>query len=62
MSGRAAERLGLEAEVRGPHGRFTPGRRLPFTLVAFAPLLSLPVYVVLAFALTFGGYLLADVS
>ncbi|WP_411137309.1 hypothetical protein [Streptomyces sp. C10] len=62
VSGRAAERLGLEAEVRRPHGKFTLGRRIPFTLIGFAPLLSVPVYLAPAFALTFGGYLLADIS
>ena len=62
VSGRAAERLDLEAEVRRPHGRFKAGRRIPFTLIAFAPLLAAPVYLLLACVLTFGGYLLADIS
>ncbi|MFC4606357.1 hypothetical protein ACFO9E_00725 [Streptomyces maoxianensis] len=62
VSGRAAERLNMESEVLRQRGRFKAGRRIPFTLIGFAPLLSVPVYLVLAFVLTFGGYLLADIS
>ncbi|MEU9117130.1 hypothetical protein AB0D04_36605 [Streptomyces sp. NPDC048483] len=60
VSGRAAERLDLEAEVRRPRGRFKAGRRIPFSLIGFAPLLVVPVYLLLAFVLTYGGVLLAD--
>ncbi|MET7298336.1 hypothetical protein [Embleya sp. NPDC005575] len=62
VSGRAAERLNMETEVLRQHGRFKAGRRIPFLLICFAALLSMPVYLVLAFVLTFGGYLLAGIS
>ncbi|WP_407547684.1 hypothetical protein QOM21_01635 [Streptomyces sp. Pv4-95] len=62
VSGRAAERLDLEAEVRRPNGRFKEGRRIPFTLIGFAPLLSVPLYLLLALVLTLGGFQLADIS
>ncbi|MFG2888168.1 hypothetical protein [Streptomyces sp. NPDC048248] len=62
VSGRAAERLTLEAEVQRPNGRFKEGRRIPFALIGFAPLLSVPVYLLVAFVLTLGGFQLADIS
>lgn len=61
VSARAAERLNLETQVLRRYGRFKPGRRIPFKVIAFAPLLLAPVYCVLSFALTCGSILLADV-
>ncbi|MFD7614616.1 hypothetical protein [Streptomyces sp. NPDC059828] len=62
VSGRAVERLGLDAEMQRPRSRLKAGRRIPETLIGFAPLLSLPVFAVPALALTLAGFLLADPS
>ncbi|MGV2917554.1 hypothetical protein [Streptomyces alfalfae] len=62
VSDRAAERLGLRAEVARPHGRLCPGRKIREGLVAWLPLLSVlvltPVSIgLLLLALTLSGAL-----
>ncbi|CAM5408444.1 PH domain-containing protein OS=Streptomyces alboniger OX=132473 GN=CP975_33605 PE=4 SV=1 [Streptomyces alboniger] len=59
VSHRAAERLGLEAELTRAHGRLRPGRKVRLGLIGWLPLLSLLVLAPGLLGLTFLAWILA---